>query len=89
MASRNAYGTNQETNEHDHDSDPHPEASISQSQTTRNFGPEDDQNMVTGVHKVHLANAHRGKMQNSHPPKNYFWAREADSVNQLRSGGNG
>ena len=38
--SRNAYGTNQGTNEDDSLSDPHPEAGIFQSQTTRKFGPE-------------------------------------------------
>ena len=37
--SRNAYGTNQGTNDDDSQSDPHSEASISQSQT--NSGPED------------------------------------------------
>ena len=39
--SRNAYGTNQGTNEDDSQSDPHPEAGIFQSQTTRNSGPEE------------------------------------------------
>ena len=39
--SRNAYGTNQGTNEDNSQSDPHPEASILQSQTIRNFGPEE------------------------------------------------
>ena len=38
---RHAYGTYQGTNEGDYQSDPHPEASVSQSQTTRNSGPED------------------------------------------------
>ena len=38
--SRNAYGTNQGTNDDDSQSDPHPEASIFQSQMTQNFGPE-------------------------------------------------
>ena len=40
--SRNAYGTNQGTNEDDSQSDPHPEAGVFQSRTTRNSGPEDD-----------------------------------------------
>ena len=40
VTSRNAYGTNQGTNEDDSQSDPHPEASIFQRQTTRNFDPE-------------------------------------------------
>ena len=39
--SRNAYGTNQGTNEDESQSDPHPEASIFRSQTTQNSGPED------------------------------------------------
>ena len=39
--SRNAYGTNQGTNEDDSQSDPHPEASISPSEMTRNSGPEE------------------------------------------------
>ena len=46
--SRNAYGTNQRTNEDDSQIDPHPEAGIFQSQTTRNSGPEDgnDRNII-------------------------------------------
>ena len=39
--SRNAYGTNQGTNEDDSQSDPHPEAGPLQSQTTQNSGTED------------------------------------------------
>ena len=39
--SRNAFGTNQETNEDDSQSDLHPEAGFFQSQTTGIFGPED------------------------------------------------
>ena len=35
---RNAYGTNQRTNEDDSQSHPHPGASLLQSQTTRNSG---------------------------------------------------
>ena len=38
--SRNAYRTNQGTNEDDSQSDLHPEADIFQNQTTRNSGPE-------------------------------------------------
>ena len=38
---RNAYGTNQGTNEDDSQSDLHPEAGLLQSQTTQNSGPED------------------------------------------------
>ena len=46
--SRNAYGTNQETNEDDSQRDPHPEASLPQSRTIGNSGPEDghDEYMV-------------------------------------------
>ena len=39
--SRNAYGTNQGTNEDDSQSDLHPEAGIFQNQMTRNSGPEE------------------------------------------------
>ena len=39
--SRNAFGSNQGTNEDDSQSDPHPEAGNFQSQTTHNSGPED------------------------------------------------
>ena len=42
--SRNAYGTNQATNEDDSQSDFHPEASLWQSRTTQNAGPEDGHN---------------------------------------------
>ena len=38
--SRNAFGTNQGTNEDNSQSDPHPEAGIFRSQTTQNSGPE-------------------------------------------------
>ena len=38
--SRNAFGTNQGTNEDHSQSDPHPEAGIFCSQTTQNSGPE-------------------------------------------------
>ena len=40
-ASRNTLSTNQWTNEDDLQSDSHPEANVSQSQTTRNSGPDD------------------------------------------------
>ena len=40
-SSRNAYGTNQGTNEDDSQSDPHPEAGIFHNQMTRNSDPED------------------------------------------------
>ena len=40
--SRNAFSTNQGTNEDDYQSDPHPEAGIFGNQMTQNSGPEDD-----------------------------------------------
>ena len=40
--SRNAFSTNQGTNEDDSQSDPHPEAGIFGNQTMRNSGTEDD-----------------------------------------------
>ena len=52
--SRNAFGTNQGTNEDDSQSDSHPEAGIFGNQVTQNFGPEDDRGMVTGVQKESL-----------------------------------
>ena len=48
--SRNAFSTNQETNEDDDSqSDPHPEAGIFHNQTTRNSGPEEGHHIVTGI----------------------------------------
>ena len=49
--SRNAFGTNQVTNEDDSQSDHHPEASIFHNQTTQNSGPEVGHDMVTWVHE--------------------------------------
>ena len=49
--SRNAFATNLGTNEDDSQSDRHHEAGIFHNQTTRNFGPEDGHDMVTGVHE--------------------------------------
>ena len=40
--SRNAFSTNEGTNEDDSQSDPHPEAGIFGNQTMQNSGPEDD-----------------------------------------------
>ena len=37
----NTLATNQRTNEDDSQNDRHPEASVSQSQSTRNSGPDD------------------------------------------------
>ena len=48
---RSALGNNQGTNEDDSQNDPHPEAGLFHGQTTRNAGPEDDHDMVTGVQK--------------------------------------
>ena len=47
--SRNAFITNQGTNEDDSHSDPHPEAGIFGNQTMRNSGQKDRRDMVTGV----------------------------------------
>ena len=51
VMSRNAFSTNQGTNEDDSQSDPHPEAGIFGNQTTRNSGQKDRRNMVTGVQR--------------------------------------
>ena len=51
--SRNAFSTNQGTNEDDSQCDPHPEAGFFGNQTTQNSGP-DDRDMVTGVQKESL-----------------------------------
>ena len=48
---RNALSNNQGTNEDDSQNDPHPEAGLFHGQTTRNTGPEDGHDMVTGVHR--------------------------------------
>ena len=47
--SRNAFSTNQGTNEDDSQSDPHPEAGVFTNQLTENSGPEDEHYMVTGA----------------------------------------
>ena len=49
--SRNAFSTNQGTNEDDSPSDPHPEAGIFGNQTLRNSSQEDRRDMVTGVQR--------------------------------------
>ena len=41
VMSRNAFSTNQGTNEDDSQSDPHPEAGVFGNQTMRNFGQKD------------------------------------------------
>ena len=48
---RNAHGANQGTSEDGFPGDHRPEASVSQCQTTRNCGPDDSYDMVTGAHK--------------------------------------
>ena len=48
---RNALSNNQGTNEDDSQNDPHPEAGLFHGQTTRNTGPEEGHDMVTGVHR--------------------------------------
>ena len=52
--SRNAFSTNQGTNEDDSQSDLHPETILFHNQTTRNSDPEDGHDMVTGVRKERL-----------------------------------
>ena len=49
VMSRNAFSTNQGTNEDDSQSDPHPEAGIFGNQMMRNSGQKDRRDMVTGV----------------------------------------
>ena len=49
--SRNAFGTNQGTDEDNSQSVPHPEARIFRSQATQNSSPEVSHDMVTGVHE--------------------------------------
>ena len=51
VMSRNAFSTNQGTNEDDSQSDPHPEAGIFGNQTMRNSGQKDRRDMVTGVQR--------------------------------------
>ena len=47
----NTFSTSQGTNEDDSQSDPQREAGIFHNQTTQNSGPEDGQDMVTGLHE--------------------------------------
>ena len=54
VMSRNAFSTNQGTNEDDSQSDPHPEAGIFGNQTMRNSGWKDRHDMVTGVQRESL-----------------------------------
>ena len=51
LMSRNAFSTNQGTNEEDSQSDPHPEASIFGNQTMRISGQKNPRDMVTGVQR--------------------------------------
>ena len=50
---RNALCNNQGTNEDDSQKDPHPEAGLFHGQATRNAGPEDGHDMVTGATARH------------------------------------
>ena len=49
VMSRNAFNTNQGTNEDDSQGDPHPEAGIFGNQTMRKSGQKDRRDTVTGV----------------------------------------
>ena len=51
LMSRNAFSTNQGTNEDDSQKDPHPEAGIFGNQTMRKSGQKDRRDMVTGATK--------------------------------------
>ena len=51
VMSRNAFSTNQGTNEDDSQSDPHPEAGVFGNQTLRVCGQKDRRDMVTGATK--------------------------------------
>ena len=51
VMSRNAFSTNQGTNEDDSQSDPHPEAGIFGNQTMRNSGQKYRRDMGTGVQR--------------------------------------
>ena len=57
VMSRNAFSTNQGTNEDDSQSDPYPEAGIFGNQATRDSGRKDRREMVTGATK-HIGNRH-------------------------------
>ena len=54
--SRNAFSTNQGTNEDDSQSDPHPEAGIFGNQTMRNSGQEDqhDSSLIGRIFGLHF-----------------------------------
>ena len=49
---RDAFSTNQGTNEDDSQSDPHPEAGIFGNQMTQNSGPEDDRDRVKIINLI-------------------------------------
>ena len=51
VMSRNAFSTNQGTNEDDSQSDPHPEAGLFGNQTMRKSGQKDRRDMETGVQR--------------------------------------
>ena len=52
--SRNAYGINQGSNADDYRSDIHPEARDSQSHNAQRSGPDENYDMLTGVHRKTL-----------------------------------
>ena len=54
VMSRNAFSTNQGTNEDASQSNPHPEAGVFGNQTMRNSGQKDRRDMVTGVQRESL-----------------------------------
>ena len=51
VISRNAFSTNQGTNDDDSQSDPHSEAGIFGNQTMRKSGQKNRRDMVTGVQR--------------------------------------
>ena len=51
VMSRNAFSTNQGTNEDDSQSDPHPEAGVFGNQWMRKTGQKDRRDIVTGVQR--------------------------------------
>ena len=65
-ASQNLLSTSQGTNEDDSQNDPHPEAGLFHSQITQNSGPEEDHDMVTGVHREHVSPRHDRRSRGSH-----------------------
>ena len=67
--SRNAFSTNQGTNEDDSQSDPYPEGGIFGNQITQNSGPEDEHYKVTGATERHYMVT---GVQNERPCEHYM-----------------